>query len=121
GDDAQDMKVFPYGESPSSWGEAIRHAAESAGLASARLGIEPRMMRALELELIREALPAVVCKSAPELLDALRMIKDSAELSLMREAVRIAEAGLEDTVSHIRVGVSERELANRLVENLLRN
>jgi Xaa-Pro dipeptidase len=116
-----DMKVFPYGEIPSRWGDAIRHAADSVGLASARLGIEPRSMRALELDLIRDALPDVVCKSAPELLDRLRMVKDADELSHMREAVRIAEAGLADTVPHIRVGITERELANRLVENLLRN
>jgi Xaa-Pro dipeptidase len=120
-DVAFNMKVFPYGETPSSWGVAIRHAAESVGLASARLGIEPRLMRVLELDLIREALPDVVCKSAPELLDRLRMVKDASEVSLMREAVRVAEAGLADTVPYIRVGITERELANRLVENLLRN
>lgn len=116
-----DVKVFPYGETPSTWGNAVRQAAESVGLSSARLAIEPRSMRALELDLIRSALPDVVCKSAPELLDRLRLVKDAHELALMREAVRIAEAGLADTVPHIRVGVTERELANRLVENLLRN
>lgn len=114
------IESFLYSEDVSSWQKAF-----SAGLDGfrrmglKRIGIEPRSLRVLELRFIESALPGVELLSCEALIASLRMRKDDEELSLMRKAVDIAQKALLATLPSVKVGVSEKEMAALLVQNLL--
>lgn len=113
-------QIFPYGEDPAAWQAAFRQAAEAAELQGRKVGVEPRRMRVLELRLLEGAAPQASFLSAEDILAALRMCKDAQELAAMRQAVDIAQRALLATLPHIRIGMSERELASELSLQLLR-
>jgi Xaa-Pro dipeptidase len=86
----------------------------------ARLGVETRRMRVMELRLIEDAFLNPRIDAAEEIFAALRMAKDELELNLMRRAVEIAEAALRATLPTIRVGQTEREIGAELLVQTLR-
>jgi Xaa-Pro dipeptidase len=113
---------FPYGEEPSSWGPVFRQAAEAAGFhGGKRVGIEPRVFRVLELRLIESAAPQSEYVSAEESLASLRSIKEPGELEAMRNAVKIAEKALLETLPMVKAGVTEKHIASELTLQLLRH
>ena len=103
---------------------AYREASQALRLGGrggvARIGVESRRMRVMELRLIEEAFLNPRIDAAEGLFAALRMSKDAQELALMRRAVAIAEQAVEATVKTIRVGQTEREIAAELVVQTLR-
>lgn len=114
------LNTTTYSEDVSKWGDAFRKNLERLGLGSgARVGIEPRSLRVLELRFIEAALPDVELVSCEEVIAHLRSHKDHAEIEQMREAVRMAQAALDATLPYVKVGVSEREISGRLIANLL--
>ena len=52
-------------------------------------------------------------------IDHIRQVKDSGEVELIKEAIAIAEAAFTDTLSKIRVGMSEKEVARMLEFKML--
>ena len=102
---------------------AFARAAEllvAAGVGEgARLGVEARRMRVMELRLVEEWLHSQVA-AAEDVLASLRAVKDEAELGHMRAAVAVAQAALKATLPLIRVGMTERELAAELTAQTLR-
>ncbi|MGQ9573186.1 MAG: M24 family metallopeptidase [Dehalococcoidia bacterium] len=66
---------------------------------------------AVLMQLFQQANPqAKVVDSAP-VMDTLRLVKSEEELTLMREAARIAEQGMEAALQAIRPGITENEVA----------
>ncbi len=115
-----ELNRVTYTEDVSLWGDAFRDALSSLGLSSgARVGIEPRSLRVLELRYIEQALPDVELVSCEEAIASLRSRKDQSEINQMREAVRMAQDALDATLPYVKVGVSEREISGRLIANLL--
>jgi Xaa-Pro aminopeptidase len=57
----------------------------------ARIGVEPRCLRVLELRFLESAAPGAKFTSAEDLIAGLRMHKDAAEIGAMRQAVQIAQ------------------------------
>ena len=114
------VKAFPYGEDPQHWGESFRSALLAAGLGSARIGVEPRQLRLLEYRLLAQAADKGDFISAENTLASLRMIKDSFEINAMRKAAQIAQNALTATLPHIRLSISEHDLASELTLQLLR-
>jgi Xaa-Pro dipeptidase len=114
------VKAFPYGEDPQHWGESFRTALSAASLGSARIGVEPRQLRLLEYRLLAQAADKADFISAENTLAGLRMIKDSYEIDAMRRAAQIAQNALTATLPHIRLAISEQELASELTLQLLR-
>ena len=115
------VQAFPYGESPSEWGDVFRSAAQDLGLDGKRIGVETERMRLLEYNYVRAGAPSAEFPDAGETLGLLRLHKDQDEVENMRKAVKAAEAALEATIPHIKIGMTERELAAELVVQLLRN
>ncbi len=95
--------------------EAFQQAARALGLTAARLGVEARRMRVMELQLIEAAFAEARVEAAEPLFAELRMAKDQAELTHMRTAVRIAQAALEATLPSLRAGRTEREVGAELL------
>jgi Xaa-Pro dipeptidase len=104
----------------SGWTGAFAAAAQAAGLAGKRAGVEPGTMRLLEIGYLEEAVPGLRTADAEDLVAQLRMYKDETEAASMRKAARIAQRAIEATLPQVRVGMDERELAGELVVQLLR-
>lgn len=84
-----------------------------------RVGFESGRVSADALERWKGALP---CELAPAqgLLDGLRSAKDEEELDRMRQAQRITDEAFRELLNFIRPGLTERDVAARLVYELLR-
>lgn len=115
------VRAFVYGENPSEWGNAFRKAAQSLGLDGKRIGVEPRQMRLLEFNYVREGAPKAEYPDASSVLAGLRLRKDKAEVDAMRKAVKIAQDALKAVVPQIKIGMMEREVASELVMQLLKH
>lgn len=114
------IELFTYAEDLDSRMEAFKNASASVGRNVVRVGIEPLGMRFHELALLKEIAPTWEYVPASELLAALRLIKNEAEVALMRQAVAIAESALLETLGLIELGMTEREVEAELVLQLLR-
>jgi Xaa-Pro dipeptidase len=115
------ISSFTYSEDVASWQKAFSTGlAFLAGSGAKNIGIEPRSLRVLELRLIEEALPGVKLTSCESLVASLRMRKDSDEIAQMKVAVDIAQKALLETIPRVKVGVSEREMAGLLIQNMLK-
>ena len=110
---------FPYQEDRETWGKAFREALKSGNLSTGRLGIIPRRLRVLEQRFLINAAPQAELVDAQEVVSRLRMIKDPEEIRAMEEANRIARCALQTTLSAIEPGVTEKEIASKLVQWLL--
>ena len=99
---------------------AFAAASKALALSGKMLAVEELVMRVRELRLIEASAPGVRFADAGPLLASLRMCKDEAEIAHMRQAVAITEAALEATLGKIRVGMTEREIANELSLEMLR-
>lgn len=113
-------RTFHYGEDPETWQAVFHQAVQAADIDGRPAGLEPRQMRILELRLLEGAAPETEFQPAEDSLAILRMRKDATEISAMRKAVEIAQRALEETLPLIRRGITERQLANELVIQLLR-
>ena len=112
-------ETFFYSEDQSTWPDAFKKALSRSGLESGKVGVIPRRLRMLELQYLQDAAPKVEYISGQYIVNLLRMIKGDHELELMEEAVRIAECALSSTLPGIKPGVTEKEIASKLVGRLL--
>ncbi len=101
-------------------GAAFREAALALKINKARLGVEGRRMRIMELHLLEESFANPTVEPAEEIFAALRMTKDEMEIGYMRQAAQIAERALAATLPKVRAGMTEREVAAELVVQTLR-
>jgi Xaa-Pro dipeptidase len=119
----QDLKFeaepYFYNEDQSTWSNTFKSALSSSGLESGKVGIIPRRLRMLEMQYLQNAAPKVEFVSGQHIVNLLRMIKGDHELDLMEEAARIAECALAATLPAIKPGVTEKDIASRLVGRLL--
>jgi Xaa-Pro dipeptidase len=116
-----EVKAHPYGENPADWPQIFRKALHDTDLYGRTIGVEPRCLRVLELRYLENGAPGAHIVSAEKELAALRITKDADEIAKMRKAVQIAQDALEATIPLIKIGMSEQELANELVIQLLRH
>jgi len=115
------MQAYLYGEDTGSWPGTFRAAARAARLSGARVGLEPRRLRVLEMDLLEPAAPDAFFLSAQECLASLRMCKDQAEIAAMRQAVQVAQQALLAALDSFQPGIGERELAAELTLQILRH
>lgn len=80
-----------------------------------KLGFEASMSYGLFWDLSKKGLRMKPLKNAVE---RLRAVKDSAEIELIKRAVRRAESAFADTLPYIKKGVKEKKIALILEENL---
>ncbi len=113
-----ELTTYFYNEDQSTWTSVFRTALAEAGLEKARLGAIPRHLRLLELSYLESACPELEITSGQEILQQMRMIKGNDEITLMKEAVRIAECALSSIIRRIKTGMTEKEVASKLVSRL---
>ena len=83
------------------------------------VGIESGSVTVDRMESYTQELPCILMPAQP-LMDGLRSAKDEEEQSVMREAQRITDEAFKAILDYIRPGMTEREIAARLVYELLR-
>jgi Xaa-Pro aminopeptidase len=105
---AMQVLTWPDSDGPL---DALGRVAAAAGLAGKRVGVENTVMRVFELRALQAAAEDVEVVDATPLLASMRMVKDADELRAMREAVRVIEATLGETIAEMRAGMTELEVA----------
>lgn len=113
------IRSFLFNEDTGTWTNVFKEALEDAGIVNGKLGIIPRRLRILEQSYLLAAAPVMEIESAQPILTQLRRIKSDDEIKYMREAARIAECALSSTIMALKPGVTEKEIAGRLVGRLL--
>ena len=119
-EDESSFHVSTYGDDPATWSAAFARAGQELGLREGRIGVEPPRLRFLELSFLKAALSGVEFLDGSEVLEGLRLRKDVDEVEKMRQAARIAQDAMRRTLSSLHAGMTEKEIANMLFINLLR-
>jgi Xaa-Pro aminopeptidase len=84
-----------------------------------RLGFQPEAMSVALSDSIRRAIkPSRVIKMPP-IVAKQRLLKDSSEVATITKAVRIAESAFRTAVKNIRPGMTEKQVAARLLYEML--
>ena len=104
------VQIYSYRdeEGPDS---ALARIARDLQLDGKTLGVEFREMRVLELSRLEQHTSRCALADLGEAMAGLRMTKDDREIEALRSALRLTECALEQTLSAIRPGMSEREIA----------
>ena len=88
-------------------------------LAGWMLGVEALYMRVLEHELLQQYAPGVQIVHAEPSIYALRAVKDETEIAAMEKAVLVAENAMTSLLPRIKIGMSEKQVAAMLTQELL--
>lgn len=115
------IKHFAYGENPSAWNETFRKAVQSLNVDGKKIGVEPQQLRLLEFSYVKASAPEADYPDATDVLAQLRLRKDEDEVKKMRRAVTITQSALEAVLPHIKIGMTEKEIAGELVIQLLKH
>lgn len=119
-DESPLFHAFTYGDDPATWPIAFEGAGEWLNVHQGKIGLEPTGLRFLELRYLEEALPEIHFVDAQQVLAGLRMKKDADEIEKMRRAARIAQEAMLLTLARLKEGMTEKEIANQLIIELLR-
>ncbi|MGC9400259.1 MAG: M24 family metallopeptidase [Anaerolineae bacterium] len=111
-------RIFSYTDEAGYEG-AFRDACAALDLSDARMGVEALRMRVLESRFLAQYAPGVALVPADRLLARLRMLKEAEEVTAMRRAVDVAQRAFLTWLTELRVGMTEKEAAARLVAALL--
>jgi Xaa-Pro dipeptidase len=109
---------FPYSDEDGYQG-AFDRVAKALGLDGARCAVEHLHMRVLELRALERAAPSAEYVSLEDSLSGLRILKGEDEISAMRRAIAITEQALHHLVARPLAGMTEREVAARLAQEMM--
>ncbi len=115
-----DAQVFSYDENPASQDEAFRKASKLLGSGALRIAVEPLRLRYFELEIMQRLSTEWIICSGDAAFAELRLVKGSEEVERMESATRIAETAIQETLPHVHIGMTERDVAALLTINLLK-
>ncbi|MEZ4644024.1 MAG: Xaa-Pro peptidase family protein [Chloroflexota bacterium] len=111
-------RIFAWSDDEGYTG-AFQQACAQLELSDYLLGVEALHMRVLELELLKRYAPGLQMTHAEPLLMSLRLIKDDDELAAMKKAIVVAETAMERLIPRIRIGMTEKQVAAMLTQELL--
>ena len=83
-----------------------------------KIGVEGQRMRVFEMQAIEKSLSNITIVNAQKLISKMRLIKDHQEIEHLRQAVKIAESALTDTIKFVTVNKTEIEIKNFLIQQL---
>lgn len=111
-------RIFAWNDAEGYAG-AFQQACAHLELTDFMLGVESLHMRVLEYQMLQRYAPGLQTAHAEPALAALRSVKDAAEIAAMEKAIAVAEKALGRIASRIKVGLSERQVAAMLTQELL--
>lgn len=115
------IRAFTYQDDPTTWSGTFGQAVGWLKLTTGMMGVEATRMRFLELKYLEDNLPGMQLIDASQAIAALRIIKEAGEIEKMKQAALIAQKALLETLRTIRQGMTEREISNELIIQLLRS
>ena len=83
-----------------------------------KIGVEGQRMRVFEMQAIENSLPNIKIVNAQKLISKMRLIKDHQEIEHLRQAIKIAESALAETIKFVTVNKTEIEIKNFLIQQL---
>ena len=83
-----------------------------------KIGVEGQRMRVFEMQAIENSLPNITIVNAQKLISKMRLIKDHQEIEHLRQAIKIAESALAETIKFVTVNKTEIEIKNFLIQQL---
>jgi Xaa-Pro dipeptidase len=113
-------RIFTWSDDDGYTG-AFQQACAHLELADFLLGVELLQMRVLELQTLQRYAPGLQTARAEAVIEPLRMVKGAEEVAAMEKAVAIAEKGLKRLLSRIKIGMTEKQVAAMLTQELLAN
>lgn len=111
-------RIFAWSDDE-GYTEAFQQACAHLELSDYLLGVEALYMRVLELEILKRYAPGLQTTHAEPIMMTLRLVKDMEELAAMRKAVAVAESAMEHLLPRIRIGMTEKQVAAMLTQELL--
>ena len=111
-------RIFAWDDTEGYAG-AFQRACAHLELTDYLLGVEALHMRVLELQMLQRYATGLQIAHALTALSALRAVKDAAEIAAMEKAIAVAERALQRILPRIKIGLSERQVAAMLTQELL--
>lgn len=102
-------EIIGYSDTDNPW-SMIKQAVVKRGITIQSLAIEKEHLIYQRAEMLNEIFENPSFVTAEDKLHELRMIKDSEEISILREAAKLADYGVEVGVNSIKEGKSELEV-----------
>ena len=97
---------------------AFQQAVEELGLRGKTLGVDGLTMRITEWLAFLDVDPSLRVKAIERDIIGIRAIKTLDEIELMRQAIRRSEAALDQLLAWVQPGMTERQIAARLSDEL---
>jgi Xaa-Pro aminopeptidase len=91
--------------------EEIANEIKRLGLEKERLGFEKASLTVTEYEKLTSALPSAELVNAGDLIPLVMLVKDHEEIKILKQLAAIADAGLDEALKSMRVGVTELEVS----------
>lgn len=113
-----------FGAYTAAWSDAdgydnaFAEVSNELSLGGKRIGVEGRLIRYFEIVAMQEQIPDGEPVDAHDLISSIRLHKDSVEIEALRFAIHQSETAFRKTLEQVRVGMTERQVANILVQNL---
>ena len=112
-----DAKLIEW-QDKDGYDDAYSAAIKDANLNGKRIGVEGQLMRFFEAEALRRHAPAAEVIDAHKIIGNMRLHKDADEITALRTAIQLSEQALQLTLDEVKVGMTERDITNRLVGHL---
>jgi Xaa-Pro dipeptidase len=84
----------------------------------ASLAVEGQVMRVFVHHALKKAQPELKVIDGEVAISSLRVVKTDDEISAMKEAIKISESALERTLDGVRIGQTEKEIEQALIQAL---
>ncbi|CAL8981388.1 putative dipeptidase PepE [Rhodoplanes serenus] len=99
--------------------DVLADALIEAGVAEGRIAVELDYMPARDFLRLRERLPRAVFEECKEIYFRTRMIKTDEEVGILRRIGLLTERVIHDSLKEVRVGMTEIDVARRVVDQLI--
>lgn len=107
------FEIVGYSDTDNPW-EFIKNAVQKRNIDVRTIAIEKEHLTFDRVENLQNIFPTITFKAVEDKLHELRLIKDETELTILREAAKLADFGVEVGVSAIKEGVSELEIVAKI-------
>lgn len=113
-----EVRAFPWKDADGYMG-AFAQAVRELGLRGGTLGVDGLTMRVTEWLAFQEVDQSLKVKALEREIIKIRAIKMPDEIDAMRLAVRVSEQALAKLLTYVQPGMSEREIATKLGEEMI--
>jgi Xaa-Pro dipeptidase len=111
----QDIRLFGAWSSKKTmamdWLAALRSILEERGVLSGTLGIDGDFVPVSTMRTLEQRLPEARFEDISGMITEVRMVKDSAEIALIRAAAQIADHGMDTALEAVAARKSEQEIS----------